>query len=178
MKYYRDHLIEAMCQLGKDPSVVFVGYNCRYGKAGGTLAGVSEDQLIEMPLAENLMLGAAIGMSLDGFIPVVWFERCDFLTCAMDALVNHLNQIFQLSDGVHAPVCIIRVCVGNKYSPLFTGPTHTQNFANAINRLVTFNVVQLSFVETIQTHYKLALDAAKKGHSTMLIEFRDNYSNE
>src|SRR6185436_15627676 len=121
----KEQLTEAMTMLGKDPDTCVVGYNTLYGKAAGTLSGFPEDRIFEMPLAENLMTGAAIGMSLDGRIPLVWYERADFLTCGMDAIVNHLNQIRGLSDGLHKPAAIIRVCVGNKSVPLFTGATHT-----------------------------------------------------
>lgn len=169
-------LTEAMTMLGEDQQTVFVGYNVLYGKAAGTMAGVPEEKLIEMPLAENLMTGAAIGFSLDGFIPVVWYERADFLTCGMDAIVNHLDKLRVLSDGQHKPACIIRVCVGNKGVPLFTGPTHTQNFADAIERMVGFPVISLWWAGAlIRTKYREALDRAKQGTSTILFEFKDQY---
>lgn len=168
-----------MNMLGEQPEVRFVGYNVRHGgKAGGSLNGVPEDQLIEMPLAENLMSGAAIGLSLDGYIPVLWYERMDFMTCGMDAIVNHLNYISLLSDGVHTPAAIIRVCVGNKTAPLFTGRTHTQDFTEALKLMVSFNVIPLRYTETIQTHYAYALGAARSGVSTMLVEYKDLYAQE
>lgn len=169
-------LTEAMTMLGQDPKVVFMGYNVLYGKAAGTMSGVPEEKLIEMPLAENLMTGAAIGFSLDGFIPVVWYERCDFLTCGMDAIVNHLNHIGKLSDGQHKPACIIRVCIGNKHIPLFTGPTHCQNFANAMDSMVDFPVLTLWWNKPlILLRYQEALERAREGISTMIFEFKDQW---
>lgn len=169
-------LTEAMTMLGEDPQVVFLGYNVLYGKAAGTMAGVPEEKLIEMPVAENLMTGAAIGFSLDGFIPVVWYERADFLTCGMDAIVNHLDKLRLLSDGQHKPACIIRVCVGNKGVPLFTGPTHCQNFADAIAGMVSFPVITLWWAkELVLLKYQEALERARKGTSTMIVDFKDQY---
>lgn len=176
---YIEEIRSAMNVLGEHPEVVFHGYNVRYGgKAGGSLNGVPEDKLWEAPLCENLMLGACIGFSLDGRIPVCWLERFDFATCFMDALVNHLDKLAKLSDGIHKPAVIIRVCVGNKEAPLFTGATHTQDFTEAIKKMVSFNVVPLLYTETIKTHYEFALGAARNGHSTMLIEFKDRYNQE
>lgn len=168
-----------MNKLAEDPKVIVAGYNVRFGgKAGGSLNDFPEDRLWEMPLCENLMLGAAIGFSLDGWIPVIWTERFDFATCYTDALVNHLDKIRALSDGQHSPAVIIRVCVGNKQAPLFTGATHVQDFTKAIKQMVSFNVVPLEYTETIAAHYDLALGAARNGHSTMLVEYKDRYGQE
>lgn len=172
---YKETITAAMTELGKEPRVVFVGYNCKYGKAAGTLAGVSEEQLTEWPLAENLMMGGAIGMALDGHIPVVFFERMDFVLIALDAIVNHLDKLSQLSGGLHKPACIIRCVVGNKKVPLFTGSTHTQNFSKAIRRMVSFSVIELFHSCQIGSAYRDALELAKDGQSTMIVEFKDDY---
>lgn len=171
----KPQIMAAMEMLAGHPEVVAIGYNVRYGKAAGTLESFPEDRLIEMPLAENLMLGAAIGFSLDGLIPLVWVERSDFLTCGMDAIVNHLNYIGRLSEGLHKPAAIIRVCVGNKGIPLFTGPTHCQDFTNAMKALVSFPVVSLWWSKNVLGEYVSALDRARTGVSTMLFEYRDQY---
>lgn len=178
MSTYKSELDRAMHTLAADPAVCFVGYNCcpAGGSMGSSLKDISEDRVFEMPLAENLMAGAAIGLSLDGRVPVLWFERCDFLTCAMDALVNHLDKISQLSQGQHNPGVIIRVCVGNKNAPLFTGVTHTQNFYEAMLKLVQFPVYQIAKIANIETFYRWALENAKKGKSTMIIEEKDRYN--
>lgn len=177
---YRDEILKSMEMLAAQPDVCFVGYNlcAAGGNMGGSLKDVPAEKIFEMPLAENLMTGAAIGMSLDGRVPVLWFERADFLFCALDAIVNHLNYIGELSNGQHRPGVIIRACIGNKNAPLFTGPTHTQNPYEAIKKLVSFNVHELLYNETIQTHYDLALKSARTGHSTMLFEHKDLYGQE
>jgi len=50
-----------------DKKTIFVGYNVRYGSAYGSLKEIPEEQRLETPLAENLMAGLAMGMSLEGF---------------------------------------------------------------------------------------------------------------
>lgn len=173
---YKDHLSAAMERIAEDERVVFLGYNVKYGRAAGTLNNIPEDRLFEMPLAENLMMGAAIGMSLSGYIPVVYVERMDFLLCALDAMVNHLDKLKSLSGGIHKPACIIRCVVGNSETPLFTGPTHTQNFSSAIREMVTFPVRELESATAIDWEYHRALKEAQNGKSTMLVDFKDSWN--
>jgi len=167
-----------MSELARDPLVRFIGYGVRVGgRAAGTLAGVPESQLIETPVAENLMVGLATGMALSGLRPVVYIERMDFILNAMDAIVNHLDKIDVLSQGLFRPSVILRVVVGNKNKPLFTGVTHTQDFLGAIASMVSFPVVGLSQQDQIQPQYRLAhetISAAGAGRkSCMLVEYKD-----
>jgi pyruvate dehydrogenase E1 component beta subunit len=104
---YKESITASMDELAKDPDVCFIGYGIRYGKAMGTLKNVSESQLIETPVAENLMVGLAIGLSLRGKKPVVFIERADFLLNALDAIVNHLDKIELMSRGQFQPACIL-----------------------------------------------------------------------
>lgn len=133
--------------------------------------------MIEMPLAEMSMTGAAIGMSLDGWIPVLFFERADFTFLAFDQFVNTLDKLALLSNGLHKPAVIIRVVVGNSEVPLFTGPTHCQNPSKAIRELVTFPIVELKWPTSITAEYAKALERAESGQSTMLVEFKDMAKN-
>lgn len=178
MSAYKDALRDAMTELGKSPDTIIVGYNVSQagGHGGGSFKGFPEERLIECPLAENCIMGVAIGLSLDGLIPIVWVERMDFLMNMTCALVNHLDKIAQLSDGLHKPACIIRCVVGNSKTPLFTGLSHTQNLSEAFRKMVSFPVMELHAIDTgsIVGVYQLALSAARKGESTMLVEFKDN----
>lgn len=171
----KTELTRAMTMLGQDPLMRFVGYGLRRNGAGGTLAGVPSASIVEVTVAENLMSGIAIGLSLAGLKPLVFFERFDFVMNATDAIVNHLDKLRAISDGQFAPACIFRCVVGNKRKPRFTGPTHTQDFTDAMRLLVSFPVVQImqsSEVERVYEDAKLALDA---GHSTMIVEYKDRY---
>src|ERR1700730_8083640 len=110
---YKKELTAAMDSLAQDPLVRFVGYGISIGKAMGTLKNVAPAQLIEMPVAENLMVGFATGLALKGLKPVVFFERFDFILNALDAIVNHLDKIKTISRGEFNPTMILRIVVGN-----------------------------------------------------------------
>jgi pyruvate/2-oxoglutarate/acetoin dehydrogenase E1 component len=126
-----------------------------------------------MPVAENLMAGFGVGLSLKGYRPIVFIERMDFLLNALDAIVNHLDKIQRMSSGEFAPSMIIRCIVGNMNKPLFTGITHTQDFSEALRSMVTFPVVQLKKAEEIIPAYRQAAINLNNGISTILVEYKD-----
>ena len=167
---YKDALIRANTVLAADPKVRFIGYGLQKGRALGTLKNVPDQQIIEMPVAENLMLGMAIGLSLTGLRPVVFIERMDFLMNCMDALVNHLDKIKGISKGEFDPAVIIRCIVGNVKKPLYTGATHTQDFSNALRDMIDIPVYQLLTESMVNKGYEL-LDARKE--SAILVEYKD-----
>lgn len=169
---YKYELIRSMDMLAADAQTRFIGYGLK-GGAMGTLANVPENRLTEVIVAENLMVSLAIGMSMMGFKPVVYLERADFIHCAMDAIVNHLNAIKKLSCGEFAPACILRVTVGNKSKPNFTGPIHTADNAAGLAELVDFPVLQLKRAEDIYPAYLDAYAALSEGRSTALFEYKD-----
>ena len=173
---YKDQLTIAMNKLASEPKTRFIGYGVKIGgQAAGTLKQVDPSQLIETPVAENLMASMAIGLSLKGLKPVVFIERMDFILNALDAIVNHLDKIKLMSRGEFSPAVIFRVVVGNKTKPLFTGATHTQDFSRAIGQMVNFPVIGLRHAEQVQPGYDMALTNMAGGNSTMLIEYKDLY---
>ncbi len=170
---YKDELTKAMESLAQDPLVRFVGYGVKIGgRAMGTLKNVPDSQLIEMPVAENLMVGFAIGISLKKLKPVVFIERMDFWWNAGDAIVNHLDKINQISHGEFNPTIILRIVVGNRQKPLFTGKTHTQDYSPSLRAAVSFPVIGLHDASQIQGNYKAAHECFGF-HSTALIEYKD-----
>lgn len=174
---YKQALIESMNLLSTDLNTVFIGYNTRCGsKANGTLKNISENQLIETPVAENLMAGMAIGMALEGFKPIVYFERFDFILNAMDSIFNHLDKIKEISNTEYDPKVIFRVVIGRTKNPLYTGPTHTQNLTNCLKNISkNIKIVELSNSKEILDTY---IQASKWKDSWIIIEDRDKYDEE
>ena len=171
---YKDEITSAMQSLAYDPKIRFVGYGVKVGgQALGTLKEINEEQLVETPVAENLMVGMAIGMSLAGLKPVVFIERMDFILNALDAIVNHLSQAKAISRGEFSPAMILRVVVGNRAKPLFTGPTHTQDFSQSIAGMVGFPVRQVTRETEFAPIYEHAKACLDRGESTMVVEYKD-----
>jgi len=96
----------------------------------------------------------------------------DFILNAMDAIVNHLDKIAEISHGEFTPTMILRIVVGNKDKPLFTGKTHTQDFSFGLKQFVKFPVIQLVQTAEIVTQYQSAYKFLD-WHSTALVEYKD-----
>jgi len=172
---YKEALKLSMEKLADDPLVRFVGYNTLFGRANGTLVNVTDDQCVETTVAENLMAGMAIGLSITGYKPIVYIERCDFIFNALDAIVNHLDKIEEMSKGEYAPKVVIRIVIGAKKNPLFTGITHTQDYTEVLQRIVSFPVIKvITPQEVIDTYDKVN----EWKSSYIILEERDLYDIE
>lgn len=133
---YKQAISEQCIKYAKDPKARFIGYNVVYGsRMYGTLNEVPESQCIEMPVAENLMVGLAIGMALEGYLPVVCFERHDFLLLALDAIVNHVDKLPYLSGYQYKLPIIIRAIVGSK-KPMNPGPQHNNDYTKMLDGIL------------------------------------------
>ncbi len=135
---YKDAVNLAMKELG-DLGAIFIGYNVARGDAMGTLKNVPAQQKLETPVSENLMVGLAIGISFEGFLPVVYFERHDFILNAMDAIVNHVDKIERISHGEYKVPIIIRAVTADA-GPFYSGITHSQDFTGVLQTAVSFPV--------------------------------------
>lgn len=169
---YRQALAQSMTTLGRDPLFRVCGYGLKVGHEKSSFAGVPVEKLQEFTVAEGLMTSAAIGMSLTGLKPLVFIERADFLWNAMDAIVNHLDACATISRGEYNPTMILRIVVGNKLNPLFTGHTHTQNNAEALKRAVRFPVWTVRTAEEVLAAYEMAAKNLHL-HSTAIYEMKD-----
>lgn len=162
---YKQYLINEMAKLANNPNVIFLGYNVKFGhQFYGTLVDVPQDKRIEMPVAENLIMGVAIGMALEGYIPIVCIERMDFLWACADQIINHLDKAEEL--GWPQLKLIIRTCVcGNK--PLDPGCQHLGNYQDIFSRLL----------KNVNVHNSWDL-ATVMPCPQMIIERRDDYEKD
>ena len=121
-------ITEEMEKLSKFPQVVFLGENVtNSGRIYGTLDQVPLSKCIEMPLAENLIAGVAIGLSLRGYHPICIFQRMDFMLCAADAIVNHAALIPKMSGGRVKLPLMFRTIKANLNPDFFVGHQHSKD---------------------------------------------------
>ncbi len=173
---YKEALKEAMETLAIDEKTVFIGYNIKYGSQFyGSLKDIPESKKLETPVAENLMTGLAMGMALEGFKPILLFERQDFMLIALDGIVNHLDKIEQMSNGQFKIPIIIRAISATLKTPLDPGPQHTQDFTNQFKEMVSFQVYEPKTAEEVKEAYKKASSSLSP---VMIVERRELYENE
>jgi len=167
---YKDAVNQIMSEFGED-GMIFIGYNVVKGDAMGTLKNVPKEQKLETPVAENLMSGLAIGMSFEGFKPVLYFERHDFMLVAMDAIGNHIDKIERISHGEYKVPIIIRA-VEAFGGPFYSGPTHHQDFTKLLQTLVSFPVLDpITGVDVL----KAFKGAKESGRPAIIIERKSRY---
>lgn len=169
---YKQALTDSMTMLGRDPLFRACGYGLKIGHEKGSFSGVPFESLVEFTVAESLMTGAAIGMSLTGLKPLVYFERFDFVPNALDAICNHLDAIEIISNGEFHPTAILRIVVGNRNKPLFTGYTHTRDYTEGLRRMVRFPVWPVKSPDEVMTAYEMAYKNLPI-HSTAIVEYKD-----
>lgn len=172
---YKQILTNEMTRLSKDKRIYFLGYNVKYGpRMNGTLCNVPKSKCIELPVAENLIMGLAMGMSLEGYIPIVCFERMDFMLVAADAIINHLDKIPKLSNFQFDFRVIIRCCVGND-EPLDPGIQHKSDYTELFQNHTGLSVCSLSDNDPgyIKDEYQLAI---KYAGPSLIVEYKDLYN--
>ncbi len=164
---YKEAVTKAMTDMGDD-GFIFIGYSLIPGDAMGTLKHVSDDQKIETPVAENLMVGLAIGMSFEGYRPVVYFERHDFMLVAADAIGNHVDKIERISHGEYKVPVVLKTVVDDG-GLFYSGPTHSQDFTKTFKEMVDFPVIDTHTAEEVYDAYTFAKNSNRP---TMIVEHK------
>lgn len=100
--------------MGLDPNVILLGEDIADAQEGG-IVGVTKglsskygsSRVRSTPIAEQAIVGAAIGASLVGMRPVAEIMLMNFTTVAMDMIVNHAAKLRFMSGGqTHVPITI------------------------------------------------------------------------
>lgn len=161
-----------MTHLAQHPRTLFVGQSVKYDgqRAHQTFAGVPVERRIEMPICEDFTVGFCTGLALEGYIPICFIPRWDFLILAANQIVNHLDKIPLL--GGFRPKVIIRTAVGTN-RPLDPGPQHTQNHTHAFESMVdTITVHQLFSAHEVRATYERIIDTPQ---SCIVVERMECY---
>ena len=92
---YKDELIRSMEFLALDQRTIFIGQSVKFSGNAifNTLESIDDSKKIETPVFEDVQMGLSTGLALNGFVPITCYPRFDFLICASNQLVNHLDKI-------------------------------------------------------------------------------------
>src|SRR5688572_4445805 len=104
-------------ELARDPRVIVMGEDV--GKFGGVFratqglqAEFGQERVFDTPLAEAGIVGAAIGMALNGLRPVPEIQFADYIFPAFDQIVNELAKYRYRSGGQYFCPVVIRAPFG------------------------------------------------------------------
>ena len=168
---YREEICYAMRLLGQDPRTIFLGQAVAYPgtSMSGTLAGVPEEKLIELPVMEEAQMGMSTGLAISGFVPISIYPRWNFLLLATNQIVNHLDKLPIYSNGGYRPKVIIRTGIAAD-TPLNPQSQHLGDFTDAFRLMCqTIEVIRLDRPGDIVPAYEYALRRGD-GRSTILVE--------
>jgi 2-oxoisovalerate dehydrogenase E1 component beta subunit len=114
-------------EMERDPSVFCIGedigiYGGAFKVTDGFIDRFGPERVIDTPIAESAIVGAAYGASLTGMRPVAEFQFMDFIGCAFNQIVNMAAKS-HYRWGAPAPLVIRGPSGGNVHG----GPFHSQN---------------------------------------------------
>ena len=99
-----------------DPRVVVVGEDVGRGGVFGQYRGLQQEfgaaRVIDTPISEGTIMGAAVGMALAGLRPIVEMRVVDFALCAIDEIVNQAAKARYMFGGQGRVPMVARLPTG------------------------------------------------------------------
>ena len=171
---YKEEVQKGMDLLAEQPNTIFIGQAVEYKGTAIThqVKNFPSNKLLELPVAEEMQAGFALGLALEGYLPISLYPRMNFLILAANQIVNHLDKWEAMSCGMSKPKVIMKAVIGSQY-PLDPGHQHRANYTQPFKSMVTnIDVLELIYPEQIMSAYQQAIDSDR---STLITEFGDLY---
>ena len=146
LKTYRDALREALREeMIRDERVLIMGqevgvWGGTYAVTRGLLDEFGEKRVIDTPIAEEAIVGAAIGAAMGGLRPVAELMTINFSLVAMDQIVNNMAKIRFMFGGQMTIPLVVRTPAG--WGQL--AATHSQTFESWFAHIPGLTVVMPS----------------------------------
>lgn len=114
-------------EMERDPNVFLLGedigvYGGAFKVTAGFLERFGERRVVDTPICESAIAGAAVGASLMGLRPVAEMQFADFISCAFDQIVNFAAKC-RYRWGAPVPMVVRAPSGGGNHG----GPFHSQN---------------------------------------------------
>jgi pyruvate/2-oxoglutarate/acetoin dehydrogenase E1 component len=145
---YRDAIREALAEeMRRDARVFLMGediaeHGGNFLVTTGLYEEFGEQRIFDTPLSESALVGAGVGAAMMGLRPVVEVMFADFVTIAMDAIVNHAAKVNYMSGGeVTAPLVIRLAAYG---AGRRSGAHHSQSVESLLTNVPGLTIVMPS----------------------------------
>ena len=160
-----------------DPTVVVMGEDVAHAGGSfkatrGLLEAFGARRVIDTPISESAITSAAVGMALTGLKPVVEIMFMDFITLAMDALVNQAAKARYMFGAQGSVPLVLRTPHGGGLS---AGPQHSQCLEAWLAHIPGLKVVCPS---SAQDAYSLLRAAVADPDPVMFIEHKALYAHK
>lgn len=130
---YGEAIREAMSEeMRRDPTVFCIGedigiFGGSFGVTRGMLDEFGPERIIDTPISEAGIVGGAIGAALGGMRPIAEIMFSDFVTIAMDQLVNQGAKIRFMFGGTGKVPMVLRLPEGSGYG---AAAQHSQSISS------------------------------------------------
>lgn len=170
-------------EMERDQSVFLLGEDIgRYGGCFGVTRGLIDrfgsERVRDTPISENSFMGVGVGAALAGMRPVVEIMFMDFLTLAMDQLVNHAAKFrYLFGERIKVPL-VVRTAAGAGKG---YGATHSQTFASWLLNVPGLKVVAPAYPEDAKGLLKRAIrddDPVVFIENKLLYDYKDYVRDE
>jgi pyruvate/2-oxoglutarate/acetoin dehydrogenase E1 component len=127
---YSDAINEALCEeMERDPGVFIIGEDVGtmggvFGVTTGLVQRFGPERVIDTPISEAGIIGAALGAAMMGMRPVAEIMFGDFLGCVGDQLINQVAKARYMSGGKARVPLTIRIATG---APGASAAQHSQS---------------------------------------------------
>ena len=115
-------------EMARDERVLVIGEDVAEGGPYGATRDLAEafgrDRVRDTPISEGTVMGVAIGLALAGLRPVVEIMFVDFITLALDQLVNQAAKARYMSGGQLRVPIVVRTQGG---AGVRSGAQHSQS---------------------------------------------------
>lgn len=131
----------------RDPSVILLGEDVVggagtaggqeaiggiWGTSGGLFAKFGSDRVIDTPISESAIIGAAAGAALAGMRPVAELMFADFIGVCADQLINQIAKFRYMFGGKTRCPVVVRLIYG---AGMNTAAQHSQAFYNLLTAI-------------------------------------------
>jgi acetoin:2,6-dichlorophenolindophenol oxidoreductase subunit beta len=129
----------------EDESVFVIGEDVAEGGPYGTTAGLADEfgtqRVLNTPISESAICGVAVGAAQSGMRPIVEVMFIDFLTLALDQLVNQAAKAHAMSGGQLTVPLVLRTQggAGRRW-----GAQHSQSLESWLTHVPGLKVVMPS----------------------------------
>ena len=154
---YLEAIREAQTKLLRDDPRVFIYGQDVAGKFGGAFKatkGLAEKfpgRVLNTPISEDAMVGAAIGAAMEGMRPIVEMQFADFSSIALNQILNNAGTHYYRTD-VPIPITVRLPSGGTKGS----GPFHSQSMEGLYSH---YPGVVVMTPATVEDAYTMLIDA-------------------
>jgi acetoin:2,6-dichlorophenolindophenol oxidoreductase subunit beta len=173
---YRDALRLAMHDaMQEDKKIIIMGedvanYGGAYGATKDLLKLFGKERVIDTPISEPAIVGAAVGAAMSGLRPIAELMYVDFFGMSMDQIVNQLAKIRYMFGGQISAPMVLRTQGGTGRSG---GAQHSQSLESWIMHTPG---LFLSMPAKPNDAYHLLRHALKIDNPTIFIEHKLLYN--